>query len=80
MLYLTQHLALPVRLQLSLCLTIGLITLGLLIFVACQRYGALANLVQGLGRLRVGQKRLQQLSQYLAPLDAQLSAWRRFTG
>jgi uncharacterized membrane protein YbhN (UPF0104 family) len=72
MLYLTHHLPLPVELQLSLKLTIGLISLGLLGFVAFQRYGLLSQFVCSLERLRLGQKHLQRLRPCLVPLDAQL--------
>lgn len=72
MLYLTQHLPLPRELQLSLSITIGLISLGLIGFVAFQRYGLLSKLVHGLRRLRIGQERLRRLHQHLLPLDAQL--------
>ena len=75
LLYLTQYLPLPTELQLSLGLTITLITLGLIGFVAFQRYGLLSKLVQGLSRLRIGQERLQRLHRHLVPLDAQLVSY-----
>jgi hypothetical protein len=53
----------------------GLITLGLVGFVALQRYGLLSKLVSGLGRLKLGEARLHGLSQRLAPLDAHLVAY-----
>jgi uncharacterized protein (TIRG00374 family) len=70
--YLVQHLPLPLELQLSLGLALGLISLGLIGFVVFQRYGLLSRFVQGLERLRLGQKRLPRLHHYLMPLDAQL--------
>jgi hypothetical protein len=70
--YLSQRLPLPIELQVSVGLALGLISLGLIGFVVCQRYGLLSRLVQGLERLRLGQKRLPQLHHYLMPLDAQL--------
>jgi uncharacterized protein (TIRG00374 family) len=75
MLYLAQHLPLPGELQLSLSLTIGLISLGLIGFVVFQRYGALSKLVQYLGRLKIGQEWLQRLNRHLVPLDTQLMAY-----
>jgi Lysylphosphatidylglycerol synthase TM region len=70
--YLVQRLPLPLELQVSLGLALGLISLGLIGFVVFQRYGLLSRLVQGLERFRLGQKRLPQLHHYLMPLDAQL--------
>jgi uncharacterized protein (TIRG00374 family) len=74
-LYLTQHLPLPTELQFGLSLTIGLISLGLIGFVALQRHGVLSKLVQYLERFKIGQRRLQQLSRCLMPLDAQLMTY-----
>jgi len=74
-LYLTGHLSLPEELRLGLSLALGLISLGLIIFVASQRYGLLSRLVRGLGRLKIGQARLQRLSQRLMPLDTHLIAY-----
>src|SRR5262249_52753112 len=74
-LYLTGHLALPVGVQRGVRLGMGLILLGLVGFVAFQRYGLLSKLVRGLGCLNIGQARLHQLSQRLAPLDAHLVAY-----
>jgi uncharacterized protein (TIRG00374 family) len=75
LLYAMGHLPLPGELQLALGLTISLILLGLLGFIAFQRYGLLSRLVRALSRLPFAQARLQQLSQRLAPLDAQLIAY-----
>jgi uncharacterized membrane protein YbhN (UPF0104 family) len=66
-LYLTGHLPLPVGVQRGVRLSMGLILLGLVGFVAFQRYGLLSKLVRGLGCLNIGQARLHQLSQRLAP-------------
>jgi glycosyltransferase 2 family protein len=74
-LYLTGHLPLPVGVQRGIRLSMGLILLGLVGFVAFQRYGLLSKLVRGLGCLNIGQARLHQLSQRLAPLDAHLVAY-----
>ena len=75
MLYVTRHLALSTELQLSLTLTIGLIILALVGFVAFQRYGLLSKLVPWLQRLGSGRTRLERLSQHLLRLDAQLVAY-----
>jgi uncharacterized protein (TIRG00374 family) len=74
-LYLTGRLPLPEELRLGLSLTLGLISLGLVGFVASQRYGLLSRLVHGLGCLKIGQGRLQRLSQRLIPLDTHLIAY-----
>jgi hypothetical protein len=75
MLYLAQYLSLPAELQLSLTLTIGLISLVLVGFVALQRYGLLSKCVQWLGLLRIGQERLLRLGKHLASLDTQLMTY-----
>lgn len=74
-LYLTEHLPLSVGVQRGVRLSMGLILLGLVGFVALQRYGLLSTLVRGLGCLHIGQARLYQLSHRLAPLDAHLVAY-----
>jgi uncharacterized protein (TIRG00374 family) len=74
-LYLTGHLPLPEELRLGWSLTLGLISLGLMGFVASQRYGLLSRVVRGLGHLKIGQAKLQRLSQRLMPLDTHLSAY-----
>lgn len=78
MVYLMQHLPLPIELQLSVSLSIGLISLGLVGFVAAQRSGGLGKLVQRSGVLRLGQARLQGVAQHLVALDAHLVAY--YTG
>jgi uncharacterized protein (TIRG00374 family) len=72
MLYVMYTLPLPTELQLSLYLSIGLISLGLMGFIAFQRYGALSKLVQGLERFRIAQQKLQWLNRHLVRLDRQL--------
>jgi uncharacterized protein (TIRG00374 family) len=84
-LYLTRRLPLPVGVQWSVSLTIGLITLGVVIFIACQRYGALSKFIRGLGHLNIAQVKLHRLSQHLVHLDTQLVMYYmahpwRFTG
>src|SRR5262245_53615870 len=74
-LYLTGRLSIPVQLRLSLSLIVGLISLGLLGFVAFQRYGLLSKLVRGLEGFNIGRARLQRLNQYLIPLEAHLAAY-----
>ena len=73
--YTMGHLPLSSELQWALSLTIGLISLGLLGFVAFQRYGLLSKLVSQVCRLKYTPRKLHQLSQHLAPLDAQLMAY-----
>ena len=73
--YAMGHLPLSSELQWALSLTIGLISLGLLGFVAFQRYGLLSKLVSQVCRLKYTPRKLHQLSQHLAPLDAQLMAF-----
>src|SRR5215510_7934201 len=75
LLYLTGRLSIPAQLRLSLGLIVGLISLGLLGFVAFQRYGLLSKLVRWLEGFNIGQARLQRLHQYLLPLEAQLAAY-----
>src|SRR5262249_16591689 len=74
-LYLTGRLALPARVRVRLGLIVGLISVGLLGFVAFQRYGLLSKLVRWLEGFNIGQARLQRLHQYLLPLEAQLTAY-----
>ena len=73
--YAIGHLPLSSELQWALSLTIGFISLGLLGFVAFQRYGLLSKLVSQVCRLKYTPRKLHQLSQHLAPLDAQLMAF-----
>jgi uncharacterized protein (TIRG00374 family) len=75
LLYFTSRLSIPVELQLSLRLPIGLISLGLLGFVALQRYGLLSKLVQWLGDCNIGWGRLQRLQQHVVLLDTHLAAY-----
>lgn len=74
-LYLTNRLTIPPELQLSLSLTVGVITLGLLGFVAFQRYGLFSKLVRWLEGFNIGRDRLQRLHQHLLPLEAHLAAY-----
>jgi uncharacterized protein (TIRG00374 family) len=85
LLYVMQHLRLPAELTISLSLTIGLISLGLIGFVASQRYGLLSRLCTWLGRFGIGRQKFQRFSQHLNPLDAHLVAYHtrhpwRFAG
>lgn len=75
LLYAMGHLPLPRELHLALSLTTSMILVGLLVFIAVQRYGLLSQLVSYLSRLPFAQARLQQLSQRVAPLDAQLMGY-----
>jgi uncharacterized protein (TIRG00374 family) len=75
LLYAMGHLPLSGELQLALSLTISMVLLGLLGFIAFQRYGLLSQLVYQLGRLPFARDRLHRMSQRLAPLDAQLMGY-----
>jgi uncharacterized protein (TIRG00374 family) len=75
LLYLTNRLSIPAELQLSLSCTLGLITLGLMGFVAFQRYGLLSKLVCWLAGFNIGRARLQRLHQHLLPLEAHLATY-----
>jgi hypothetical protein len=72
-LYLTSRLPLPVAVQLGLGLTMGLIALGLVGFVATQRYGLLSKLLGWLSGFNRGRTRLERWRQHLSPTDAVLS-------
>lgn len=74
-LYLTGHLPLPAAVQLGLGLTIGLITLGLVGFVAAQRYGLLSTLLGWLSGFNRGRTRLEHWRQHLIPLEASMAAY-----
>jgi uncharacterized protein (TIRG00374 family) len=71
-LYLMWCMPLPVELQWALSLTIGLVSLGLLGFVACQRYGLLSKLLYRLPSCGMRLPQVQRLAQRLAVLDEQL--------
>jgi glycosyltransferase 2 family protein len=74
-LYLTGRLPLPAEVQLSLGLTIGLIVLGLLGFIAVQRYGLLSKFLDWLSGFNIGRARLDRWRQHLLPLEACLAAY-----
>jgi uncharacterized protein (TIRG00374 family) len=74
-LYLTGRLPLPMELQLSLMVTLGFITLGLVGFVAFQRYGLLSRLLHWLSRYRIAPERCERWRQHLLPLEAQMTAY-----
>ena len=75
LLYLSGHLSIPAKLRLSLGLVVGLILLGLLGFVAFQRYGLLSKLVRWLDGFNIARARLHRVQQYLVPLEVQLAAY-----
>ncbi len=75
MLYLAHHLPIPIELKISLSITIGLSSLGMIGFVAFQRYGILTKLLHYLERRHIGQEGVQRLSRHLIPLDAQLATY-----
>jgi glycosyltransferase 2 family protein len=74
-LYLIQHLAIPVTLQRSLRVAVGMMALGLIGFLAFQRYGLLSKLVHGLESFNIGRAKLQRLHQSLLPLEACLAVY-----
>jgi uncharacterized protein (TIRG00374 family) len=74
-LYLTGRLPLPAAVQLGLGFTIGLITLGLVGFVAAQRYGLLSKLLGWLSGFNRGRARLERWRQHLIPLEASMAAY-----
>ena len=74
-LYLTDRLSLPVAVQLGMGLTIGLIALGVVGFVAVQRYGLLSKLLGWLSDRNIGRARLERWRQHLIPLEACLTAY-----
>jgi uncharacterized protein (TIRG00374 family) len=73
--YTLRHLSLPSQLQWALSLTTSLISLGLLGFIASQRYQFLSKFISQVSRLKYAPARLRHLSQRVAPLDAQLMAY-----
>ena len=73
--YLTGRLPLPVAVQLGLGLTIGLIALGLVGFIAVQRYGLLSKLLGWLSDFNRGRARIERWRQHLIPLEACLTAY-----
>jgi hypothetical protein len=74
-LYLIHSLSIPVALQHSLRVVVGLMALGLIGFLAFQRYGLLSKLVHGLERFNIGRAKLQRLHQSLLPLEACLAVY-----
>jgi glycosyltransferase 2 family protein len=74
-LYLTHVLPLSGEIQLGLSMTIGLLFLGLIGFVATQRYGLVSKALLALEWWRIGQGTLQRLRQKLLPLEAHLMAF-----
>lgn len=75
LLYVTQRMSLPAGLQLSIIVSIGLISLGLIGFVALQRYGALSKLVGRVERLGIVPALCQRLNRHLLPLDNQFKTY-----
>jgi hypothetical protein len=75
MLCLIKFLPLPDVWRWRISLSLGLISLGLIGFVVCQRYGLLSHGIRWLSGLGIGQAMLQRLSQRLAPFDAQLRGY-----
>jgi hypothetical protein len=74
-LFLVRHFALPSGVQVGVKLMLVLASLGLVGFVACQRYGALSFLVRKLACLPGQSERFGRLSQHLHTLDSHLVAY-----
>jgi len=75
MVYLTGRLPLSTELQLVLESAFGLLSLGLIGFVALQRYSLLSKLIRWLSCFNIGRDRLQRLYQHLIPFEAQIAAY-----
>ncbi len=73
--YALGHFPLTSALRWALSLTMSLISLGVLGFIASQRYQLLSKLVSHVSRLKCAPAKLHQLHQHLVPLDAQLMAY-----
>jgi hypothetical protein len=61
--------------QLGLGLTIGLIALVLVGFVAVQRYGLLSKVLGWLSDRNIGRAKFERWRQHLIPLEASLTAY-----
>jgi glycosyltransferase 2 family protein len=66
---------LPAAVRWSVGGSLGGITVGLVGFLLCQRYGVLSRCLQGLSARHGGQATLQRWSQRLAPLEAHLGTF-----
>jgi hypothetical protein len=66
---------LPAAVRWSVSGSLGVITLGLVGFLLCQRYGVLSRCLKGLSAWPCGQATLQRWSQRLAPLEAHLGTF-----
>lgn len=75
MLCLVKFLPLPGAWQWRISLSLVVISLALLAFMVCQRYGLLSAGMRRLSDLGIGRATLQRLSQRLVPLEAQLTAY-----
>jgi uncharacterized protein (TIRG00374 family) len=71
-LYVIHQLPLPQELQWILGLTIGLVSLGLMSFVALQRYGMLSKVGSKLSTFKRTPEKLRRFSQHLDALDKEL--------
>jgi uncharacterized protein (TIRG00374 family) len=66
---------LPAAVRWSVCGSMGVITVGLVGFLLCQRYGVLSRCLQGLSAWPRGQVMFQRWSQHLAPLEEHLGTF-----
>jgi len=73
--YLTGRLPLSPELQLGLGITFGLISLGLIGFIALQRYGLLSKSVRLLSGCNIGRSSLHRLCQHLVPFETHMAAY-----
>lgn len=75
LLYTTRYVSLPKAMQWSASLTVALITLGLIGFVAFQYNGMMSKLIAVCSRLGIARKLLQSLQRQVVPLDMQLKTY-----
>lgn len=70
--YLMHYLPLPWEVKLSLAITVGLISLGVLMFVAFQKYGVLARILPRLEDRGLGEKWVGWITRHLLPVEEEL--------
>jgi uncharacterized protein (TIRG00374 family) len=75
MLYLVHFLPLPLALQVSIALTIGLMIAGVGCFVVLQRYGLLSKSVEWMTVQGWWPSRLQRFREHISRLDAQFATY-----
>jgi uncharacterized protein (TIRG00374 family) len=75
MVLLMERLPMPIWVGKAAGLTLGGLTLGVVSFIALQRYGGLSKLAHVLSRFHVAELMLQRLRHRLLPLEAQWSTY-----